>query len=189
MIDISKDSAAQLNIIIAKAKLQEVFLNKMSVMPIDIRSMTKSFFISGGCIGSFLRNEPSNDIDIWCTDDNVIQLIKASAKKNIDYVKDTNKKYISCEVEGKLITGNAITFANDLQIITMASGTPKEIVAHFDYLHCTPWYMVHKNALHITSAQYDACMNKKLVVNNAKMAKRTKEAFRYQKLKEQGFTE
>jgi hypothetical protein len=79
-------------------------------------------------------------------------------------VKDINPNYNGVIVNGKLITSNAITLYNDLQLITMMNAT--QIESTFDYLHCRPYYDISENKYYISQKQLNVISNKKLIVNN-----------------------
>jgi hypothetical protein len=66
------------------------------------------------------------------------------------------------KVGGKLVTANAITFKNGLQVITR---TGKEHRETFDFVHTMPYFDMAKQQLFISRQQYDSIKNKKLIVN------------------------
>ena len=66
------------------------------------------------------------------------------------------------KVRDKLVTPNAITFKNGLQVITM---TGKEHRETFDFVHCMPYFDMATQQLFISRQQYDAIKNKKLIKN------------------------
>ena len=149
-------------------------------------------FVSGGAIGSLLRQEPVNDLDIFFTDKIFLDDIEAVAqneKFQEEMVESHDGRYAETKVQGKLITANAVTLKNKVQLITRVYGTPKEITDGFDYVHCTPWYDIYNHKLHITPQAYEYIMNKKLVVKNKEAAHKTVLSARYNKLLDQGFTD
>lgn len=126
--------------------------------------LKKDLFISGGSIASLLQGEEPKDYDIYS---------KVSLKGNFegklfehffDSIADfSDVLYTSHDPNG---TANAITMKNRTQYILLHSGNPSSIKATFDFLHCTAHFSFEDDKLYISRAQYDACVNKKLVVNN-----------------------
>lgn len=175
-------------ILLVKARLQDE-LNDFNLTLGKLgRNMVHTYFVSGGCIGSLLRGEEINDIDVYFF--NVL-----GAQPVIDlYTKDSSyqnevavyeEKYR--EVTGKtgmVITENAVTLRNKIQLITKHYGEPEEVRKSFDYVHCMPYYDSRSKTLYISREQYDANMNRHLVVNNTDALT----VYREQKFKNKGWT-
>ena len=56
-----------------------------------------------------------------------------------------------------------------IQIIFSDYGSPKKLIEHFDFAHCTPYYDLTTSVIdkmRITRKAFDSIMNKKLVMNN-----------------------
>jgi hypothetical protein len=127
-----------------------------------------SCVVSGGISASVYHKEKINDIDLYCKTqedlDKLNELRQIHAKKFNAMVKDINPNYNGVIVNGKLITSNAITLYNDLQLITMMNAT--QIESSFDYLHCRPYYDISENKYYISQKQLNVISNKKLIVNN-----------------------
>ena len=158
----------------------------------DYDNIRKQSFVTGGAIGSLMRQEPVNDLDIFFTDGPFLIDIEVVAQDKLfqdHMVENTDGRYLETKVAGKLITANAVTLKNKVQLITRVYGTPKEITDSFDYVHCTPWYDIGTDKLHITPQAYECIMNKKLVVKNKEAAHKTVLSARYNKLLDQGFTD
>ena len=149
----------------------------------------KSFFVSGGVIGSLLRNEEPNDIDIYFFHEKLAGSIIHLYTQDESYkneVEDVNEKYrdVIPNKDGKLITENAVTLKSRLQLITRHYGEPALIRKTFDFVHCLPYYDSRDDKLYISKEQYDLCMNKKLKVNSpANLTKHREEKF-----KKRGYT-
>lgn len=148
-------------------------------------------YITGGAIGSMLRGEKVNDYDVYFS-----KAENAQAAKNLivskyqNYIKEVQNSYMELEIDGKLVTVNAVTLKNDIQLITGFYGDPKDVRSKFDFVHTMPYYLNDaldmNNILYISKLQYDCCMHKKLVVNNMESVKRN--AKRIEKLRERGWT-
>jgi hypothetical protein len=127
-------------------------------------------YLSGGAIASLLQLEEPNDFDFYFeTLDAMMQFQSHLAKCEL-FVKDIDLKYKEAfGTNGKMITAKAITMDDNNSFITMIAADPKTIKASFDYLHCTPHFKDGK--LFISEKQFDAIVNKKLIVNNESMVK------------------
>jgi hypothetical protein len=99
-------------------------------------------------------------------------------------VAEFDEKYRFATVDGKMITENAITLKNGLQLITKHYGQPDQIRATFDFVHCKPYWDSLTTNLYISREQYDLNVNKKLKCNGENFA----EQWRIEKYKERGFT-
>lgn len=145
-----------------------------------------NMFISGGAIASLIQQASVNDWDIYFKDAEVSAAASTLLEKYYrDNIKDVNPKYQDfVGKDGKLITANAITMEDGLQFITMINGDPKDVRASFDYVHCMPYYDFNRDALYISEKQYDACWDKKLIVNNQHVVK----PWREEKFLARGYT-
>lgn len=142
-------------------------------------------FVTGGAIASLLQGEDPNDYDVYCRNSldlfSFVDKLTGEFKNNIADVQDKYREFIG--KGGKMITENAITMDNKISFITISNGEPKDVRKTFDYTHCLPYYEVTQNKLHISRLQYDACVSKVLVVNNAAMIKQ----YREEKFLERGY--
>ena len=155
----------------------------------ELRNFLKDHAIlTGGAISSLYHGEQPKDWDLYLDDDTSIRLFKNYINADKEFqlqVKDINPKYmIDTEVEGKMITSNAVTLRNDLQVITMATKSFRDT---FDYIHCMPWYDIKKDTLYMSTQQYNAIKAKKLILNPKALTAPT--AYRKQKYKERGWHE
>ena len=119
--------------------------------------------LTGGAIASIMLQETPKDYDLYLSDANHILWFKQyvmSMDQNL--IQDANEKYVDVQMAGKLVTANATTFKNNLQVITMNTAIVRST---FDFVHCMPWYSLSNNTLHISIKQYHAIMNKKLIKN------------------------
>jgi len=124
--------------------------------------------VSGGAISSLMHNETPKDYDLYLNDKNDIMNFKQyvhGMDKNL--IQDADEKYVEVQIEGKLVTANATTFINTLQVITLHTADARST---FDFVHCMPWYNISKNILHISQKQYNAVLNKHLIKNEHKNA-------------------
>lgn len=140
------------------------------------RNMVLSYFVSGGCIASILQGEEPKDIDIYFVSQFVADPIIKLYTTDPSYmgeVADIDEKYRDVPntpymlSQGKMVTENAVTLKNGLQLITKHYGTPDEIRQTFDFVHCMPYYDARNDKLYISREQYNCCVNKCLVINNS----------------------
>lgn len=159
----------EIKIVAAKQEL----INRLQTFWMTTKKVNrdKSWFVSGGCIGSLLREEKVNDIDVYFFSGVDIAPVLELFTKDTSYkneVEDVSDKYREVlGTNGKLITENAITLKSGVQIITKHYGMPEEIRKTFDFVHCTPYFDSRDQKLYISKKQYDLNMSKTLEWNNA----------------------
>ena len=145
----------------------------------------KKFYLTGGAIASLFQGEKPKDWDIYCSSviemESVMKMLLASK----EHIADVRENYIDVYgTNGKMITNYAITMKDGTSFIILLTKPASDLKKTFDYLHCTPHYDIVDRKLYISRAQYDAIVNKKLVVNNASMVKE----WRTQKFLSRGYT-
>lgn len=131
--------------------------------------------ITGGISASVFHQERPKDIDLYYSGPVVHYDVFSTAVNNLfikpsslfhQFVQDVNPKYMLSSDEdgaaGKMITANAVTLWNGLQIIRLAP--IQESRKKFDFVHCLPVYD-WKN-YYISRQQFDSIKTKKLVANN-----------------------
>lgn len=148
--------------------------------------VTRQMFLAGGAIASLLQAQEPKDWDLYFnTSEDMTSLVIHLNAYNSD-IADIDEKYRETYgLDGKMITNKAITMKNGCSFITMQYGSPESIKATFDYLHATPHYNLKEDKLYISPAQYDACVNKKLIVHNRNEVKE----YRRSKFIERGYKE
>ena len=159
----------QLNILHVKVHLRKA-LEELE-MTLRKLGLDHDYFVSGGCIGSMLRNEAPNDYDVYFITEKTGKVVANLYKNDESYkndVEEVNENYRESSnlPDGRLITENAITLKTKVQLITKNYGSPDQIRKTFDFVHCLPWYDPALDKLYISKQQYDLCMAKKLLVNN-----------------------
>jgi ornithine carbamoyltransferase len=151
-------------------------------------NFTRSYFVTGGCIGSLLRNETPKDYDIYFfakfKADAVINLY-TNDKSYMDQVAVAEDEYRNIKIGEMVITENATTLKNGLQLITKNYGEPQDIRKTFDFIHCLPYYDPRDDKLYISREQYDLNMNKKIKAN---IHPELIAVWRVAKYQERGFT-
>ena len=105
----------------------------------------------------------------------------------IDYIEDVNPKYMTeTLINGKLITAQAVTFKNKIQVITMH---PADARKTFDYVHCMVQYYPHANNLYISKHQFDVIKNKRLEMNPHGVTNNGQHEYRRMKYIKRGWEE
>lgn len=161
-------------ILIAKEHIQQ----KLESFNMTIRKLNHmlefSYFLSGGAIGSLLRDgERVNDYDIYFFYEMDANQIFNLYEKDPSYENEVavmDEKYRDFTANGgKLITENATTLKNGIQLIRKHYGQPGEIRKTFDFVHCMPYYDSRDKKLYISREQYDLNVLKKLKRNNGNL--------------------
>jgi hypothetical protein len=147
---------------IAQKKLREL----LSDLPTDTYPYFKESILTGGCFASLFLYEEVHDWDVYLKDFVTAQAAERfvmSDTPTLNEVAGVTPGYMAeIKVKDKLVTPNAITFKNGLQVITM---TGKEHRETFDFVHCMPYFDMATQQLFISRQQYDAIKNKKLIKN------------------------
>ena len=90
------------------------------------------------------------------------KVILNSPGKWKDLIEDVNEKYDIQGHDGKMITTNAVTFKNRVQIILKANADHRKT---FDFIHTMPYYDFADKKYFISEQQYMAIKDKKMVKN------------------------
>ena len=125
------------------------------------------FYLTGGAIASLLQNETPKDWDMYCRSSVPAQATIDRAK-DANMIETVNEKYAKVmNLDGNLlITMNACTLKNKIQLITRFYGEPRDTRATFDFKHCVPYYDCGEDKLYISEEQYRLIKQKQLVLNN-----------------------
>lgn len=143
-------------------------------------------FLTGGAIASLLQGEDPKDWDLYFKSAKPMADLAVHLNSYNSDIADVEEKYREVYgLDGKMITNKAITMKAGYSFITMQYGDIADIKASFDYLHTTPHFDLLEGKLYISPAQYDACVNKKLIVSNASVVK----PYRREKFIQRGYKE
>jgi len=142
--------------------------------------------ITGGSIVSLLLNEKVNDIDVYFTNkETVLAVCKyyiEVLKKNALHfeglsIKEDDDGRVKIlipsagirKADGKgekyfpdIITDNAISLSNNIQLIIRFYGDAKEIHRNFDYVHVMSYWTSDDGKLHINPDSLEAILTKEL---------------------------
>lgn len=161
-------------------------LREQSYIQTCDRPVMNDMFLTGGAIASLLQQEEPKDWDIYFRGSEYMTYLATHLNNHSADIADIAEAYREdYGINGKMITNKATTMKNGYSFITMQYGTPDEIKRTFDYLHTTPHYDILENKLYISPAQYDACVNKKLIVNSPTVVK----SYRREKFIQRGYKE
>jgi len=117
--------------------------------------------VTGGCSYSTYFNQEPNDWDLLFKDEMSAHAFATYIKQHQEDVSDMTQ-YNGTDIKGaKLITANAVTLKNKVQVIDW-----KWQRNNFDFIHCMPWYDLKEDKYHIASEQYDAIKNKQLILRD-----------------------
>lgn len=149
-----------------KSQARTMLRNLLGDLPVECYPYFKNSILTGGCFASLFHAEDPNDWDIYLRDVSTasqFETFVVNVPAAIEMVKDVNPAYmVDVKLEGKLVTVNAVTFKNGLQVITRTDKKHRET---FDFIHCMPYFDMATQTLHISRAQYDAIKNKHLIQN------------------------
>jgi len=156
----------RINIMLIRDVVKSKFRELLSDLPVDTYPYFKDSILTGGCFASLFNGELTNDWDVYLKDVDTADRFESfvmSDTPTLNAVKDLTPGYIAeVKVRGKLITANAITFKNKLQVITRTCKAHRET---FDFIHCMPYFDMATQQLFISRRQYDAIKNKKIIQN------------------------
>ena len=88
-------------------------------------TFAENVLVSGGSIGSLIRNETPNDYDLFFRNQKTVNLISNYYQQ---YDNSGNFRIIT-------ITDNAVTFENGIQLVLKYSGDLKQLWNNFDFRH------------------------------------------------------
>jgi len=135
-----------------------------ALLPINhtLRShLISNCIVTGGCSSSLYFNQEPNDWDLLFKDEVSANSFRGYITQHQEDVLDMTE-YNGTDIKGaKLITANAVTLKNKVQVIDW-----KWQRNNFDYIHCMPWYDLQADKYHIASEQYDAIKNKQLIARD-----------------------
>jgi hypothetical protein len=147
---------------IVKQKLREL----LSDLPTGTYPYFKECILTGGCFASLFHGETPNDWDVYLKDVDTADRFDSfvtSDTPTLNEVKTLTPGYIAeVKVRDKLITANAVTFKNGLQVITRTCKAHRD---SFDFIHCMPYFDMKTQQLFISRAQYDTIKRKELIQN------------------------
>jgi hypothetical protein len=164
----------------AKSTLIENLKDKLLDFPKHLEVFLKdNGVLSGGSISSIFWKETPNDYDIYLKSESDVKAFQGVIQSDEYHhlIKDVDEKYMDTLKNGKLITVNATTFKNGIQVITMNDVSQR---LEFDFIHCMPWMSMANDTLYISREQYDSIRKKTLVKNpNYKMHLSNKRISKY----------
>jgi hypothetical protein len=149
-----------------KDTVQKKLRELLSDLPTDTYPFFKESILTGGCFASLFLDEEVHDWDVYLRDSVTISRFESfvmSDTPTLNEVADVTSGYMTItNVDGKLVTANAITFKNGLQVIIKADKKHRDT---FDFVHCMPYFDMKTQQLFISRLQYDAIKNKQLIEN------------------------
>jgi hypothetical protein len=154
--------ADRTRIVWVKRALVATIESKLHELPkIMAHAIEFGAILSGGISASLFHDQEPNDLDIYFVNDECRAIFEKQLEIRLDVVTDVQNNYIeNVVVPGKLITANAITLKNDIQIIDKRFAR-----SDFDFIHCMPYYDIMLKKYYISPKQYHSIMDKKLIPN------------------------
>lgn len=147
--------------------------------------------LTGGAIASMLLDEKVNDYDIYFTNKNsavlaaqyYVNTFNQSNSTNL-IVDDTTDRIritdgndnvvsISCRrlttnYGPKFISSNAVTLANDIQLVFRFYGPPEIIHSNYDFIHCTNYWLGETEELILKQEALQSLLTKELIYVGSK---------------------
>ena len=157
-------------------------------LPKQVTQYLKDGIITGGAFASLWHHEEPKDWDFYFNDTNLMSNFQAlilnsgSDSEIVKTVKDSGPYFKQTQIDGKLVTANAVTFKCGLQVITMATANHRK---YFDFVHCMPFYDYNKDELRISPQQLDVIKRKQIIKNPN--FKGTPKPFRVEKYLDRGW--
>jgi hypothetical protein len=156
----------QTDAITLKNEVQERIFDKLKELPINLGSfIMNKCVLSGGCFASLIQGDTPKDYDFWCWTDNDLPELQnyMDAYNDVDssLITIENPAYMEQFVDGKIMTANATTLKNGIQLIKLSNYTVAK--QSFDFEHCRVSYIPLTNTLYMSQKQYDSIITKKLV--------------------------
>jgi hypothetical protein len=116
--------------------------------------------LSGGCTWSIHNTKIPNDWDLLFKSQRESVSFLQYIQGNKSDVLDVSPQYVTATTGTKVITANAVTLKNNVQVIDF-----KWQRQNFDFVHCMPYYDIKEDKFHISYQQYDAIVNNRLLIN------------------------
>jgi hypothetical protein len=116
--------------------------------------------LTGGCTASICASATPNDWDLLFKKEQDAVSFQQYIQDNNSDVMDIVPQYATAATGTKLVTINAVTLKNKVQVINW-----KWKRENFDFIHCMPYYDIKEDKFYISREQFDSIQNYKLVIN------------------------
>lgn len=143
----------------AKAKLKQKY---WMYIPSELM-YNKNIVIAGGCWASLFHGDTPHDIDVFILND---QKTKDLVHRHVEQIKFKNpsseiiKEGSNNYMDNDSIEYTAFDMITKVQLITTKYNTRKELLDHFDMLHCCVSYTPWDDRLYISRDVYETIMKK-----------------------------
>ena len=154
-------------------------------------NLENGIVVAGGCFASWYHGESANDIDIFLlesVDTTIIQNYFLHLNKDLDGNRITthDADYFSkFSTKQEKITCTWKDSKTAIQVIATTFKTKKELLDHFDFVHCCMNY--HNGQLHVSPRVLDAIKTKTLIQNCAEDNFSVLKSRREDKYKKRGY--
>lgn len=134
----------------------------------DVSSITErdNIIFAGGYFVSDLNHEDFNDIDMFILNNRQDLFDYISYKNEIKesdlWTYNMDSKYL----KNPHVIATAKNKESKAQVILTDYKSRRELLDHFDMLHCTVSYVPDEDKLYITRGAYDSIISKRMVQNN-----------------------
>ena len=140
--------------------------------------------VAGGVFASWMYNETPKDTDVFILNNNkdLFDDLSQNLSWKIKLFDDLHPP--SVYFDNSHIKATATNDTNNFQLILTDYKTREELIAGFDYKHCTVSWTPYDNKLYITRGAYDCIRKRILIPNNGDKPK----IFRQNKFVTRGWT-
>ena len=140
----------------------------LSGMPTNLYAIIRQCgVLTGGAISTVYHQEAVKDWDIYLTSEEALHTFNHLVEWDVvvkSLIKDVTEEYRNTiGKDGKLVTENAVTFKNNVQVITRSLAS--EARKTFDFIHCMPYYNLKDDKFYISKKQFLSIKDKKIELN------------------------
>lgn len=159
------------------------FSAQLSGMPSNLYAVIRQCgILTGGAVSSVYHNTSVSDWDVYLTSEQAMHEFNQLVQHDVvvkSMIQDVTKEYrSSIGKDGKLITENAVTFKNNVQVITRSLAD--EARKTFDFIHCMPYYDLKNHMFYISKKQFTSIKDKVIYINsNTKSTFENSRALKY----------
>lgn len=123
----------------------------------------KDAFLAGGCFTSFAHSDMPKDYDVFITDETAKNSMKAHATPEHFVINEDPSYWQNPMIEATLLDKRT-----SVQYILTKFKSRREVVDHFDMLHCCVSYVPSEDKLYISKKIIETINQRKIIPNSDK---------------------
>lgn len=157
-----------------KNEVEERVFDKLKELPYNLSTFIMNrCVLSGGCFASLMHGTTPKDYDFWCLDDadlpELQKLLDVYDERDSTLITVENPAYMNQFVDGKIVTANATTLKNGIQLVKLTNYAMAK--QSFDFQHCRVSYIPATTTLYMSKTQYMSIVNKRLIPTETNVTK------------------